>query len=97
MGCPDGGPARPSERLPPELLREVQKYVQGEQIYVPTADQTRARWGSRSGATELIRLRNARIRSKRDEGRTVEQLAEEFFLSAESIRKILSHASGGSS
>ncbi|KKK80514.1 hypothetical protein LCGC14_2822730 [marine sediment metagenome] len=82
------------EVLPLELLREVQKYVQGEQIYVPTKDEVRAKWGSKSGATEMIRLRNADICAKREQGHTVEQLAEMFYLSEESIRKILANSPG---
>lgn len=83
------------EVLPPELLAEVQKYVQGEQIYVPTKDELRAKWGSRSGAAEMIRLRNAEIRRKRREGMGVEELADNFYLSEESIRKICSSTRRG--
>ena len=83
------------EVLPLELLREVQEYVQGEQIYLPTTGEMRAKWGSKSGATELIRLRNADIRAKREQGHTVEQLAETFHLSEESIRKIIANCRDG--
>ena len=74
--------------LPDALLKELQKYVSGETLYVPNAEGKKP-WGASSGARSYYRERNAQIRQKRGQGSTIEQLAEEFSLSTDSIRKIL--------
>lgn len=74
--------------LPPELVAELQKYISGELVYVPRPPQRRV-WGAKNGTRERLRLRNAEIRSLRDAGRSVDELAEQYFLSADAIRKIL--------
>ncbi len=74
--------------LPDHLLRELQKYVEGETIYIPRA-QTRKSWGEASGARRYYTLRNAEIREKFANGSTLEELAEAYSLSVDSIRKIV--------
>jgi Mor family transcriptional regulator len=74
--------------LPDQLLRELQKYVSGETIYVPN-QQGKKPWGETSGARSYYKQRNGQIREKHRSGSTIEQLAEEYNLSVDSIRKIL--------
>lgn len=74
--------------LPDELLRELQRYASGETLYVPETGEKKC-WGEQSGARSFYRQRNAEIRKKRKEGKRVEELAEEYGLSADSIRKII--------
>ena len=76
--------------LPAELLGEVQKYSSGELLYIPKADSTRSAWGSGSGARAWYAARNEEIRYRHwKENLTVPQLAEEYSLTQESIRRIL--------
>lgn len=75
--------------LPDELISEIQKYVQGEMIYIPKPETTHKKWGSRSGTRKLIDERNKAIKSAFKNGRTIEQLAEDHFLSVETIKKII--------
>lgn len=75
--------------LPPDLLEQVQKYVQGEQIYIPQKGNERTKWGKKSGAVKNISFRNKEILAKHQEGFSYEELAQIFFLSTESIRKIV--------
>ncbi|QAA33422.1 CD3324 family protein [Clostridium manihotivorum] len=75
--------------LPENLLKEIQKYVQGEYIYIPTENMFRKRWGEKSGARHQINERNVEIRDKYKAGHSVSELAEEFFLSIDSIKKII--------
>jgi hypothetical protein len=78
------------ELLPPELLRELQSYVQGSLIYIPREDgEKRLEWGSRSGAREIFDRRNAEIRAAKAQGRKIDELAEDYGLSPGGIRKIL--------
>ena len=74
--------------LPDALLKELQKYVSGETLYIPNAEGKKP-WGETSGARSYYRARNAEIRQKHQSGSTIEQLAEEYSLSTDSIRKIL--------
>ncbi|MFD2445027.1 CD3324 family protein [Bacillus sp. CGMCC 1.16607] len=75
--------------LPENLLSEIQKYVQGETIYIPKRESTRNKWGTKSGSRRLIDSRNERIRIAFYEGETIPELADEFFLSIETIKKIV--------
>lgn len=77
------------EMLPPDLLREVQKYVQGSLMYVPRDGAARQGWGTKSGARASLDNRNAAIRSAKAGGKRIDDLADEFGLSPDGIRKIL--------
>ncbi|HIZ55837.1 MAG TPA: hypothetical protein H9671_06490 [Firmicutes bacterium] len=74
--------------LPDKLLKELQQYVSGETLYVPNA-QTKKGWGTVSGSRRYYQERNDRIIKKFKSGSIVEDLAEEFNLSVDSIRKIV--------
>lgn len=75
--------------LPQELLEELQKYVQGEALYIPKPPETHCRWGDRSGGRQLIADRNQQIRERFRGGDKIDHLADEFALSVESIRRIV--------
>lgn len=78
-----------SEIFPDELLIEIQKYSSGELIYVPETTD-RKNWGSKSGAREYYTRRNSEIRLKfHQNGKKISQLAEEYGLSTDTIRRIL--------
>ena len=77
------------EVLPPDLLNEIQKYVQGEQIYIPRPGDTRLGWGMKNGTRRMLEDRNRRIRTLKAEGLSVDNLADRFHLSPDTIRKIL--------
>ena len=82
------------ECLPPELISELQKYVQGGLLYVPRPEAQAAPWGCRSGARSRLEARNHEIRSKKTAGLTIERLADEYSLSPDAIRKILYRKAG---
>ena len=74
--------------LPASLLREVQKYAEGKAIYIPKRERSKG-WGEASGYREKLNKRNALICSRYGAGAGIMELAEEFFLSPESIKKIV--------
>lgn len=74
--------------LPDKLLRELQKYAAGETLYIPSNENKKS-WGESSGARSFYRQRNEEIRKKRQNGASIETLAEEYNLSVDSIRKIV--------
>lgn len=75
--------------LPEELLKELQKHIHGAMIYVPKPEGNRKRWGENSGSRKYIEQRNAEIRHRFFQGATVDQLTEQYFLSFDSIKKIV--------
>ena len=77
-----------SDILPDELLREVQKYIEGEALYIPKG-KARRKWGENSGGRTFYQQRNEEIREKFFRKVSIEALAEEYGLSYETIRKIV--------
>lgn len=74
--------------LPDRLLKELQQYVSGETLYIPNNREKKS-WGENSGAREYYKRRNEEIRQKYSDGINMEELAEQYHLSVDSIRKIL--------
>lgn len=77
-----------SDILPDELLKEVQKYVSGETLYIPNSEERKV-WGHDSGARMFYNQRNEEIRNKYFHKMSIDALAEEYCLSVETIRKIV--------
>ena len=75
--------------LPTELIEEIQKYIQGQYIYIPKEKGLRASWGSNSGSREYTEQRNNKIRKEFLNGKSKEILAETYCLSVASIKKIV--------
>lgn len=78
-----------SDIFPDELLAEIQRYSSGELVYIPESAQNRKGWGEKSGSRDFYVKRNAEIRRKHREGKSIAELADEFALSTDSIRRIL--------
>ncbi|MFC7686027.1 CD3324 family protein [Ureibacillus sp. GCM10028918] len=77
------------EVLPEELLMEIQKYVQGDLIYIPKTQKERIQWGALSGERQRLQKRNEQIKRHYQNGVTLGQLAEQYHLSIETIKKII--------
>ncbi len=74
--------------LPEDLLKRVQKFAAGKLIYVPETIGKRS-WGETSGYKQYLTERNKEINDKFISGSTIENLVDEYNLSAESIKKIV--------
>lgn len=74
--------------LPESLLEEVQKYAEGKVIYIPKR-RKREGWGEASGYREKLNKRNNAIIHRYSAGYSIMEIAEEFFLSPETIKKIV--------
>lgn len=77
-----------SDIFPDRLLREIQQYVSGEPIYIPSGKE-RKKWGEGSGARMFYQERNEEIRLKYFNKASIEVLADEYNLSTDTIRKIV--------
>ena len=77
------------EILPKELLFEIQRYVQGKSLYIPKAKSNHKKWGENTQSKDEISARNDEIRSAFRDGFTINDLCEKYYLSPESIKKIV--------
>lgn len=75
--------------LPDALVKELQGYMQGGYLYVPTDRAQPKRWGEASGYRQELQQRNRQIVAEFQNGTSMEELAEKYFLSVYAIRKII--------
>lgn len=75
--------------FPEELLKEIQKYIHGSMVYIPTPEGQRKKWGENSGSRKHLSLRNETIRQQYIDGVTIDELSDQFCLSIDSIKKII--------
>ena len=75
--------------LPQELLDLIQKYVEGEYIYIPKKECNRKLWGETNRSKEITSVRNADIYKIYKKGVPVKILSEMYYLSLKSIQKIV--------
>ncbi len=77
-----------SEVLPVHLLKEIQKYIDGALIYIPKKSK-KVGWGHLSGSRDSIDKRNNEIYRLYKQGVSLDDLANMFYLSNETIKKIV--------
>ena len=82
------------EVLPPELFAEIQKYAGGNLLYVPLAEEKEKTWGEVSGQKQYYKKRNRMLQNKYLYGVPVEELAKEYSLSRETVKKIVYEKQG---
>lgn len=75
--------------LPEPLLKELQKYVDGDLLYIPSKSPGKVEWGELSGARHEYAERNKRIKNLHNDKVSCDKLADMFCLSIDSIRKIV--------
>lgn len=80
---------RADEILPEEVLKLIQKYIDGEFIYIPRVQGLRKEWGSGTSIKFELAKRNEKIYLEYTDGCTVTKLAEKYFLSEKSIQRII--------
>jgi len=75
--------------LPVDLLFEIQKYIQGELLYIPKLKHNYKKWGDVTKGKALISERNNEIRTAFTGGYTIDELCVQYSLSPDSIKKIV--------
>jgi Mor family transcriptional regulator len=75
------------EILPESLIKEIQKYVKGQHVYIPQTE--RDNWGTSTGIRDEMDQRNEEIFRRFYGGLTIPTLAEMYNLSEERIRGII--------
>lgn len=71
------------------LVEELQSYIQGGYIYVPSRKDSKKKWGELSGCRYEIEQGNRKIRKDYQQGKSVDELVDIYYLSVHSIRKII--------
>ena len=77
-----------AEVLPEYLLIEIQKHISVEVLYIPTGED-RLKWGEKNGSKRYFAKRNNQIKQRYQTGDTINQIAQEFGLAYETVRKIV--------
>ena len=77
------------EILPMEIIELIQKYVDGESIYIPRKENQRKEWGEKTSIRHELQERNIKIFTDFKKGYKVEELSIKYFLSKKSIQRIL--------
>ncbi|WP_391201496.1 CD3324 family protein [Psychrobacillus sp. L4] len=75
--------------LPVELIKLIQKYVDGEYIYIPRKEDNKKSWGSSTAIRREIDLRNSDIYNDYQSGMDMDTLAGKYYLSLKSIQRIV--------
>ncbi len=75
--------------LPDTLLAQVQKYVDGECIYIPRKPDHKKRWGDGTSTRDELLKRNRLIYADYVAGNNGQELSQKFFLSLKSIQRII--------
>ena len=74
--------------LPEDLIREIQRYVDGKAVYIPRKDENMLSWGEKSGIKDKLAKRNKEIVSRYYSGITVAELGSMYFLSEKRIEEM---------
>lgn len=77
------------EILPEDLVREIQRYVDGKVLYIPRKDENLLSWGEKNGTKDRLAKRNREIVSRYYSGVTVAELGIMYFLSEKRIRGVI--------
>ena len=77
------------ELLPEEIVKEIQKYVNGTILYIPKRPTERLPWGSKTASKETLRRRNKQIYQEYQMGKSTRELAGSYYLDIKSIQRII--------
>lgn len=78
-----------TDLLPKEIIEQVQKYADGQTIYIPRKESNKKQWGENTDTKQTIAFRNRCIYLDFEKGMNIKQLAEKYFLVEKSIQRIL--------
>lgn len=83
------GYIRAEEILPSNIIKLIQDYIDGENIYIPRKEGNKKEWGSGTLIRQELSKRNSLIYADYLKGNKVPELAENYFLSEKSIHRII--------
>lgn len=80
---------KPIELLPKELIEKIQEYVDGKVIYIPKKTVNKKQWGENTDTKQFLASRNQQIYLDFQNGMSIKQLSEKYFLTEKSIQRII--------
>ncbi len=83
------GYIRAEQVLPPDLIKLVQHYIDGENIYIPRKAENKKEWGKSTRIRQELQERNLLILTDHQYGYKTSDLAMKYFLSEKSIYRII--------
>jgi len=75
--------------LPDDLLEAIQKYIDGQYIYIPRKSGNKKAWGSNTTTRRELQQRNMQIYEDYLAGLSLHELSEKYFLSLKSVQRII--------
>lgn len=84
------GYQKAEEILPIEVIELIQKYVDGQCLYIPRKENSRRDWGEGTKIRQELKERNRNIFMDYKNGLKTVELARKYFLSEKSIQRIIS-------
>lgn len=75
--------------LPNEIIEEIQKYIDGELVYIPRKENSRRKWGSKTGVKKILADRNRNIYQDYLSGMSFDALSDKYYLVPRSIKRII--------
>ena len=75
--------------LPKSLVEEIQKYVDGQLLYIPRKNENSLSWGEKNGTREKMAKRNQAIIDHYYSGQSIANLSKMYYLSEKRIQGII--------
>lgn len=83
------GYVRAEEVLPQDIINLIQRYVEGQNIYIPRKEGNKEAWGTKTNARYDLERRNLTIFEEYQNGKNICELADSYYLSEKSIQRII--------
>ena len=80
---------RAEEILPEELIKLIQSYADGINIYIPRKNNNRKAWGENTTTRQDLNKRNSDIVTDFQDGISISELSKKYYLSEKSIQRII--------
>ncbi|MCH5212505.1 MAG: hypothetical protein J1G06_05795 [Oscillospiraceae bacterium] len=80
---------RAEEILPEELIKLIQSYADGINIYIPRKNNNRKAWGENTTTRQDLSKRNSDIVTDFQDGISISELSKKYYLSEKSIQRII--------
>ena len=71
------------------MIKEIQKYVDGHSNYVPKKPDSRKNWGENTETLSFLGRRNEQIYSEYLDGCSITLLSEKYYSAEKSIQRII--------
>ncbi|GAA0070932.1 CD3324 family protein [Clostridium sardiniense] len=75
--------------LPQDLVIRLQEFIDGTYLYIPKKDSNKKSWGDNTGIKKDLHARNKKMYEDFNNGMTVKELSDKYYLVDNSIRRIL--------